>query len=503
MFTMLAPQRINTATGYTLTGKTNTGLALVNMYNTAGVLLEQDVTLSAAQQVKQFFHADGTYSQTSISRGVQVLTGVYTSTGLMKSQNLYASDGVRVIQTESYTYTSQGLVSTKTVTNSAGVVDSISYTYTTNRLLNTVTHTNSVGLITETDYFINGALDHIVKPTPPVVIPPPPVIKPPAPIHGYVSLDWNNIDGHGEINVLKALTLATGRTIADITPTIKLDWSSTSAHFDDAWAAGFTGKGVIVADIDTGVDLKNPALTHNLSKDNWNFVGNNANVQDDNGHGSQTAGQMIAIDTGKGVVGGSYDAQLMVLKALGANGGGSEVNVANAVTYAVDHGANVINMSLGGGRPLPAVLTALKYAQSHSVLVVVAAGNDLADTPAFPALYANTLSNVEVAGAAASTSTGLAFSTFSNKTGANTAYGYVTAPGTNVGVYDLAGNVVAKSGTSFAAPSVASEMALLIQAYNTVDHGVRTVTEFVMDAINHATDSITLTGVLPISSAFA
>ena len=292
----------------------------------------------------------------------------------------------------------------------------------------------------------------------------------------------------------------------DVPAPAKSGWGITSAHFDDAWAAGYNGKGIVIAEIDTGIDLKNVALTTNLSKWNWNFLTGTANVQDDNGHGSFVAGEMIAKDVGNGIVGAANGAQLMVLKALNASGTGSPDTVANAITYAVDHGANVISMSLGGTIAMPSILTALQYAQAHNVFAAIAAGNGGLNSPINPAAYAKTLDTAVAVGSSANNvGSGLTFSTFSDKTGANTPYDYVTASGTNITGYDQYGQIVTMSGTSMSTPYVASEMAILEQASMSI-HPNATHSVLVQDVMGnmiHNTDAISLTGVAAIPTSLA
>ncbi|RIZ65768.1 MAG: hypothetical protein D0531_07940 [Methylococcales bacterium] len=352
------------------------------------------------------------------------------------------------------------------------------------------------------DYYNNGVLDHTTMN--PVFTGDP--MTPYVPVVAPVFAGWSGIDGYGNINILKALSSETGKTVVDVPAPAKSGWGITSAHFDDAWAAGYNGKGIVIAEIDTGIDLKNVALTTNLSKWNWNFLTGTANVQDDNGHGSFVAGEMIAKDVGNGIVGAANGAQLMVLKALNASGTGSPDTVANAITYAVDHGANVISMSLGGTIAMPSILTALQYAQAHNVFAAIAAGNGGLNSPINPAAYAKTLDTAVAVGSSANNvGSGLTFSTFSDKTGANTPYDYVTASGTNITGYDQYGQIVTMSGTSMSTPYVASEMAILEQASMSI-HPNATHSVLVQDVMGnmiHNTDAISLTGVAAIPTSLA
>ncbi len=282
---------------------------------------------------------------------------------------------------------------------------------------------------------------------------------------------WSTASGFGEINVASALSAALNTSLPQGTP-VKTGlgaWQIGAAHFQDAWAAGYTGKGVVIAEIDTGIDLNNTALTHNLSAASWNFVGNNANVQDDNGHGTAVASEMIAVSTSAngGMVGAAYDAQLMVLKAMDANGNGSEANLIGAINYAVSHGAHVINLSLGGAAPSAAELAALNTAQAHGVIVCMAAGNSGAASAQYPASYAQSVATTIAVGSSALNLDGntVAFASNTNQAGSSTAYNYVDAPGVHVLAYGLNSVLETWTGTSFATPLVTAEIAVILSAH--------------------------------------
>jgi subtilisin family serine protease len=297
---------------------------------------------------------------------------------------------------------------------------------------------------------------------------------------------WNQSAGFGEIDVLKAVTAALGKNVQEVaTPSsIQGQWDLGALHFQDAWAAGLTGKGVVIADIDTGIDLKNVSLTRNLSQYDWNFLSNSANVQDDNGHGTCTASEMVAANDGKGVTGAAYDAQLMVLKALDAKGAGTDTNIIAAINYAVAHGANVINLSLGGAIPNASLEAALKNASSHGVIVCIAAGNDGSSTPDYPAHYAQTIADCIAVGATQASGSGFAMASFSDKAGSTTAYNFVDAPGVGIKGYGLGGAIYNWSGTSMATPLVAAEVADILSA-----HTGLTVDQIVQDVV-HGTVSL-------------
>ncbi len=299
-----------------------------------------------------------------------------------------------------------------------------------------------------------------------------------------INTTWSSSGGLGVINTQKALALATGTDI-----------------FSLALNSSYTGKGVVIADIDTGIDLNNSALTHNLSLYNWNFINNTASVQDDNGHGSFTASELIATSTTTNtVVGGAYDAQLMVLKAIDATGTGSNSTIATAITYATDHGANIINLSFGGSGSA-ALQIALQYAANHGVVVVIAAGNSAASTPAYPAYYAQTISTVLAVGASQQAGSSQVLASFSNQAGNSMPYRFVDALGVSISGYNANSQVITQSGTSAAAPIVAVEAALLTQAI-TVQHPEYSQVQIATQVVADITQTTTALSLIGVSSVF-
>lgn len=206
--------------------------------------------------------------------------------------------------------------------------------------------------------------------------------------------------------------LMAGATLAQSTPDDPLFSSSGSwgQAFDDQWAlknlrvytdiaASSEGAGerVVVAVIDTGIDYlhedfaaaqlwRNAEETRNGQDDDdngyrddligWNFVDNNNNPWDQSGHGTHIAG-IIAACTGNGlgIAAVNGDARIMPLKVANFAGQARSSAVAAAIHYAVDHGARVINLSLGGELITELEREAARYAQERNVLIVVSAGN--------------------------------------------------------------------------------------------------------------------------------
>jgi serine protease len=163
-------------------------------------------------------------------------------------------------------------------------------------------------------------------------------------------------------------------------------WNLRSINVESAWD-DTKGAGVTVAVIDTGISPVEDLSTKKFVK-GYDFVNDRIEALDDNGHGTHVAGT-IAQDTNntKGVAGIAYEANLMPLKVLSAQGGGTVADISEAIRFAADNGADVINMSLGGGGESQLMQEAIEHAHSKGVVIVAAAGNSDSNAADYPARY--------------------------------------------------------------------------------------------------------------------
>ncbi|MEP6860600.1 MAG: S8 family peptidase [Deltaproteobacteria bacterium] len=177
-------------------------------------------------------------------------------------------------------------------------------------------------------------------------------------------------------------------------PDYKYQWHLRQIGMPDAWKLA-NGNGVIVAVLDTGVAYEDYKKFHQLPDlkgltfvEPYDFVANTTHANDDHGHGSHVTGTIAqATNNGIGVAGVALDVKIMPLKVLSAGGSGSVAGIADAIRYAADHEAKVINMSLGGAFPSNVLKKAVKYAHDKGVTVICAAGNESRGKVGYPAAY--------------------------------------------------------------------------------------------------------------------
>jgi len=231
-------------------------------------------------------------------------------------------------------------------------------------------------------------------------------------------------------------------------PFYYLQSNLAAINAEEGWQY-FTGSsGMIVAVIDTGIDLTSPDFAGRLVE-GYDFVNYDSTPMDDNGHGSHVAGIMAATgNNGFGIAGLDWSAKIMPIKVLDSTGHGSDLNVYRGIIYAVDHGAKVINLSLGFSGYSYLVECAVNYAYSHGVTVVASSGNS-GGSVMFPA----NLPHVIAVGAVDDSGNRAVYSSYGDEID-------LVAPGNNV--FSLTNSGFSyKTGTSMAAPQVAGLASLL------------------------------------------
>ncbi len=228
----------------------------------------------------------------------------------------------------------------------------------------------------------------------------------------------------------------------------------------EAWGSCSRGQDVVVAVVDTGVDLDHPDLQARLVSGK-SFVDGVSSANDDYGHGTHVAGIVAAAANNGGVVGVAPLATLMPVKVLDSAGSGTLYAVAEGIEWATDHGADVVNLSLGSVSDSSTLEDAVEYAYDEGVLVVAAGGNcgsssysyngcDYQDQPFYPAAYAEAL-------AVAATDSSDDRASFSTQG----SYIEIAAPGSSIYSTYYDGGYAFMSGTSMATPHVSGLAALI------------------------------------------
>ena len=263
-------------------------------------------------------------------------------------------------------------------------------------------------------------------------------------------------------------------------PLVGQQWYLDAYGVTELWAKPIINpERPVIAIIDTGVDTNHPDLKDNCIA-GYDFVNNTANVIDDNMHGTHVAGIAAACNNQTGIVGANPLALIMPIKVMDKNGRGNTATILQGVNYAIEHGAKILNLSLGGYGYSKAAADVYRNA-SLSAIIVAAAGNDgkciyashagspkhgNQPAPCFPGAFSFVL------GVQATTGGELAsFSNydddgpwFSCEASPNEPEGFnyeLKAPGTNILSTVPGGNYQVLQGTSMASPLVAGAISAL------------------------------------------
>lgn len=259
-------------------------------------------------------------------------------------------------------------------------------------------------------------------------------------------------------------------------PSFGSQWGPKKVSAPQAWDVTRGSSSVVIAVVDTGVDLDHPDLASKvLTGNDYDFVNSDSSAQDDNGHGTHVAGiAAAATNNSTGIAGMCPNCMILPVKVLNSQGSGTYSAIANGIRYAADQGAKVINLSLGGTSGSTTLQSAVDYANSKGVLVACAAGNTGNTTINYPAYYSSCV-------AVASTDSNDNRSSFST-------YGSwvdTSAPGSSIYATYYNNTYATLNGTSMATPHVAGLAGLLFSQGRT-QSAVRTrlTSSTYTDAIN-------------------
>lgn len=191
------------------------------------------------------------------------------------------------------------------------------------------------------------------------------------------------------LRILLALAITLLVTSSSPTdPRFNEQWALYKVGAACAWERTTGSANVIVAVVDSGVDPTHPDLAARLRTDGYDFVDDDADPRDENGHGTHVAGIIAALlNNNEGIAGLAPDVTILPVRVMNERGRGADRAIARGIRFAADRGAKVINLSLGATLTLNAeepsalVNDAIVYAQQQGALVVVAAGNDAVPLP--------------------------------------------------------------------------------------------------------------------------
>ena len=224
-----------------------------------------------------------------------------------------------------------------------------------------------------------------------------------------------------------------------------------SMDVNQAWRRS-SGRGVKVAVVDTGVDPRHEDLPKLLM--GRDFVSDDGNADDGNGHGTFVAGVIAAQrNNGRGIAGVSR-ASIIPVRVLNSRGFGRDSDIARGIRWAANEGADIINMSLGGGRSSRLLKDAVRYATRQGSLVIAASGNSGGTRPMYPAAYPQVI-------AVGATDLSDRMTSFSQ----HGPWLDLVAPGVTIASTLPGDRYAIGDGTSFSSPLVAGSAALLLSEH--------------------------------------
>ncbi len=244
----------------------------------------------------------------------------------------------------------------------------------------------------------------------------------------------------------------------------------------EAWEIETGSSAVVIAILDTGIDLVHPDMSGKIwinggevpgndidddgngfvdDVNGWDFINEDADPQDDNSHGTHTSGIAgSASNNGEGIAGVCWGCSLMPVKVLGSDGIGTYAQISAGIEYAADNGADVINLSLGSETYSEPLENIIGYAHDNGCVIIGAAGNFNDDDPFYPAAFDHVLA------AAALDHNDVKYQL--------SGYGDwidLSAPGVDITSAVLHEGYSSWSGTSMAAPFISGTAGLLFSAF--------------------------------------
>ncbi|HVQ00868.1 MAG TPA: S8 family peptidase [Candidatus Thermoplasmatota archaeon] len=165
-------------------------------------------------------------------------------------------------------------------------------------------------------------------------------------------------------------------------------WGPQRIHCEEAWDSGTGNSSIVIAIVDTGIDYHHEDIASHYTSGGYDWVNSDTDPMDDNNHGTHCAGIAAAVMNNAKGIAGVAQVNLLAEKILNSDGQGTASQVANGITHAADHGADVISMSFGATSSSEVIEDACSYAYATKNMILVAAsGNDGKDQMEYPAGY--------------------------------------------------------------------------------------------------------------------
>jgi thermitase len=203
---------------------------------------------------------------------------------------------------------------------------------------------------------------------------------------GNLSFLWNEAQAAGLARYMEPNMVFKAQFVPN-DPYYSNQWALPRIQADWAWNKTTGNSSIIVAVIDTGIDYNHPDLKNNYVALGYDWVNNDNDPLDDNGHGTHVSGIIGAVLNNAVGIAGVAQVSIMAEKALNSTGYGFEIDLAYAIIDAVDQGARILSMSWGSDYDSFLIHDAVQYAYGHGVLVVAAAGNSNLNSKFYPAAY--------------------------------------------------------------------------------------------------------------------
>lgn len=252
-------------------------------------------------------------------------------------------------------------------------------------------------------------------------------------------------------NDRQPLAEAAASTLAPGDELVPYQWYLERIEAAEAWDQTLGDPNVVIAILDTGIDLTHPEFAGRVIV-GPDIADGDDDPTDTHGHGTAVAGVTAAAANGAGIVGVCPACTLMAVKVVkDGTGEVTKFDSAAGIVWAVDRGADVINLSFSSASSDPVQQDAAAYAWAHGAIVVAAAGNEAISTPQYPASYENVVA--------------VAAATDHNRLWKDSAFGSwvdIGAPGVNLLTPALRQSYRRMTGTSFATPIVAGAAGLLL-----------------------------------------